>query len=163
MPGPWTLRTYRTGDFEAVLAVFHDAIHGLAGDAYGPQQLEAWAPAMPDREDWARRLAHRHVAVAVDEEDRVGAFIAWTDEGTIDLLYVAPRASGQGVATRLYGQAESALRRIGVDLIRTDASDVARPFFLRQGFRAVRENRVVRLGVELRNTTMEKVLSGPPA
>ena len=153
-----TLREYRPEDLEAALAVFHDAVHGLGGDAYSPEQLEAWAPAVPDRAHWRRRLDELRVCVAVDEVDSVTGFIAWTVEGNIDLLYVAPRAAGQGLATRLYAEAERTLRADGCSRLRTDASDIARPFFARQGFQAVRENRVERLGVALRNTTMEKRL-----
>ncbi len=60
---------------------------------------------------------------------------------------------GMGIATALCDRLE-----MGHERITTYASITARPFFLKRGYRVVRENRAVRQGIELLNYFMEKTL-----
>src|ERR687893_1761 len=55
---------------------------------------------------------------------------------------------------------EEQVRAWALGPVFTEASVTARPFFERQGFRVLGERRVLRLGVELTNFAMEKIL--PP-
>lgn len=152
------LRAYRPEDLEPILELFRASVQSLASSAYTPAQLEAWAPAAPDRSGWARRLAALEVLVAEDSEGLLG-FIGWRGDATIDLLFVHPRAARSGVATALYEEAERRLRNTGCLVLLTHASDIARPFFAKRGFVVVRENAVRRGDVVLRNHTMQKSLS----
>lgn len=157
----WTVRPYRADDLTSVLAVFRASVHALGAPAYDAAQRAAWAPEALDTEAWARRLGALEVLVA-DADPGLRGFVAWTADGYLDLLYVAPDAARQGVATALYAEVEASLRAAGVEGIETDASDIARPFFARQGFVWIRTNRVERRGETLRNHRMRKPLVAEP-
>ena len=67
-------------------------------------------------------------------------------------LAAAGGAVGMGIATALCDRLEAGFSRVT-----TYASITARPFFMKRGYRALRENIVERGGVKLKNYLMEKL------
>lgn len=110
-PGPeGALRRYREGDLQALVRLFTDAVHRLAGGYYTAAQLAAWAPQPPDLNGWTARLASLETLVAEIDGELAG-FIAYEADGHIDLLYTSPAYCGRGVAAALFRQAEAELGR----------------------------------------------------
>lgn len=150
-------RPYTDGDLEAVAALFTASIHALAVDAYDDEQRAAWAPRPPNLAEWRSRLSGLQVLVA-EADGALAGFIAFTDDGRIDLLYTAPAAARRGVASALYREAEKHLAAAGVTALRTEASLVAAPFFARQGFAVVETQCVIRRGVAFQRHALQKAL-----
>lgn len=157
-PMPESIRPMRDAERSAVAQLFTDAVHGLAVGHYDAAQRDAWAPRIPDLAQWRERLRGRTVLVAAAEPDGLRGFIAYEDDGHIDMLFVAPAAARSGVATRLCACAEAALVAAGVSVLSTEASLVARPFFAQRGFAVVAEEHAERAGVTLRRFAMRKIL-----
>ncbi len=151
------LRPFAAADLEIVAAIYTASIHTLAAPFYSPAQITAWAPPVPDLARWTKRLAPLQTIVA-DAAGALAGFTSYTLAGYLDLLFVHPAFARRGVATRLYAQAESALRAKGVTAFTTDASLAARSFFERQGFRVEREENVECRGAYLRRFAMRKPL-----
>ncbi|MBS0509250.1 MAG: GNAT family N-acetyltransferase [Proteobacteria bacterium] len=147
-----TIRPYAAADLPALVALFTASVHELGAAHYDKAQRLAWAPLTPDLAAWAHRLAELHTWVA-DADGVLTGFMAYAGNGHIDLLYTAPGLQRSGVATRLYQQAEKQLR--GQALF-TEASLVAKPFFLRQGFQVAEVQWVERQGVVLQRFLMRK-------
>ena len=156
---PESIRAMREAELSAVARLFTDAVHARAAGHYDVAQRHAWAPRSPDLAQWRERLRGRTVLVAVAESRDLRGFIAYQDDGHIDMLFVAPAAARSGVATRLCACAEAALADAGVSVLRTEASLVARPFFAQRGFAVVAEEHAVRGGVTLRRFAMRKALA----
>lgn len=153
------IRPYRDSDLAAVAQLFTDAIHGLALNHCDALQREAWAPRPPDLDQWKTRLVPLQILLAQDTKDgNPLGFIGYEESGHIDLLFTSPAAARRGVASQLYGHAQTALRRLGIVELFTEASLVSRPFFERQGFVVKEEQRVERRGVMLRRFAMVKAL-----
>lgn len=152
------VRPYRESDLEAVVSVFTASVHQLAVDHYDDAQRAAWAPKVPDHDGWRARLATLCALVAEDEDELVG-FVAHELDGHVDLLYVAPARARRGVALALHRELEARMSAAGVDVLFAEVSLVARPFFLRQGYRVVAEETVARRGVDFRRFIMHKSLS----
>jgi len=152
------IRPYRDSDLDAVVELFTASVHELAAGHYDARQREAWAPRPWDATAWRTRLSHLVTLVAEDGASRLAGFVACTDTGHVDLLFVAPSHHGRGVARRLYERAEDALAARGVTELTTAASRVARPFFERQGFVATDEEEVTVRGVRLHRFPMAKRL-----
>jgi putative acetyltransferase len=74
------------------------------------------------------------------------------------MFYLRKDVVGRGIGRLLYEATEQAARGWDLGRVFTEASVTARPFFERQGFRVLGERRVLRLGVELTNFAMEKIL-----
>ena len=152
---------YRKTDLAAVAELFTASVHGLGASAYDPGQCAAWAPIPPDLCAWRERLAARITLVARDG-DALAGFIAYTPEGHIDLLFVAPEQARRGIASQLYDHAERDLIARGAEALTTNASVVAAPFFSRHGFDIVTAQTVQLRDHGLVRFAMRKTLR-PPA
>jgi putative acetyltransferase len=151
------IRPYNTTDLSAVMETYKAAIHSLAAPYYSPEQLAAWAPVPPDAARWEERLSRLHTIVA-ESEGVVAGFTSYTHEGYLDFLFTHPAFARRGVATHLYGSAESAMRALGVQRVTTFASLAARPFFDRQGFQVERQELAECRGIFLQRFAMSKQL-----
>ena len=153
------IRPFRPADAPQLARIFHAAVHQVAALHYSREQVEAWAPGVPEPEGFLERGADgRILLVAADEADAPLAYGDLEPDGHIDHLYCRPDVAGTGVAAALYDRLEAAARDQGIGRLFVEASEPARRFFLRRGF-AVIERRDVDLGgVAIHNFAMEKVL-----
>ncbi len=154
------IRCYGARDAPQLARLFYGTVHSVNRLDYSEEQVRAWAPIVPNPEEWHARMAGRRTLVAEEGGEVVG-FAELEDDGHLGMLYVCGDAVGRGVGQRLYQAVEREGRRRGLGQIFTEASITARPFFERQGFRVVREQTVSRRGVSMTNFAMEKPLSPP--
>lgn len=152
------IRDYDAGDAPEIVRLFYETVRSVNRADYSDRQVEAWAPAVPDVQEWHARMNARRTLVA-EEGGVVVGFAELEDDGHLGMLYVRGDTVGSGVGRRLYRAVEREARRSGLARIFTEASITARPFFERQGFRVVREQAVSRRGVTMTNFAMEKPLS----
>jgi putative acetyltransferase len=153
------IRNYRAGDAPEIVRLFFETVRSVNRADYSEDQVEAWAPNVPDPQKWHVRMASRQTLVS-EVGDEVVGFAELEDNGHLDMLYVRKDALGRGVGQRLYEAVERKARSRGLGRIFTEASVTAKPFFERQGFRIVREQSVVVRGVGMTNFVMEKDLPG---
>lgn len=145
-------------DAAAAAELFRETVHAVNARDYTSEQLDAWAPggAVP---------AHRLAELLL----RQGALGAWDGSALVglgslegadllDMLYVHKDYQGRGVARLLAGALEREARDRGAHAVRTFASITARPFFERRSYVVLRENAVVRAGMQLTNFLMVKDL-----
>ena len=156
------IRDYDADDALQIVRLFYDTGCSVNRADYSKEQVRAWAPGVPDPEEWHARMADRRTLVAEEGGEVVG-FAELEEDGHLDMLYVRGDSVGRGVGRRLYRAVEREARSRGLGQIFTEASVTARPFFERQGFRMVRERTVVRRGVELTNFAMQKPCRPPYA
>jgi putative acetyltransferase len=154
------IRDYEQADAPAIARLFYDTVRSVNRADYSEEQVEAWAPAIPDAGEWHDRMAGRKTLVAEEGGEVVG-FCELDVDGHLDMLYVRKDAVGRGIGRSLYEAAERAARGWDLGRIFTEASVTARPFFERRGFRVLSERRVSRQGVELTNFAMDKSLRPP--
>jgi putative acetyltransferase len=156
------IRDYAADDACAITRLFYETVHSVNQADYSEEQVEAWAPVVPDQQAWNARMSEpgRRTLVA-EEDDEVVGFAELEDNGHLDILYLRRDAVGRGVGWRLYKAVEREARSLGLRRIFTESSITARPFFERHGFRVVREQRVWCRRVEMTNFAMEKPLVLP--
>lgn len=116
-----TIRMYEEGDFPALCSLFLRAVKETASADYSPRQIAAWAQV--DEERWRQKLAASRVLVAINDASPVG-FITAVDD-YIDLLFVSPDYSRQGVASALLN---TLLRQLPERIYTVEASITAKPF-----------------------------------
>ena len=150
-----SVRPYRSGDLDAVIAIFLGAIRKTAARDYDPAQIDAWAQA--DRDRWAAKRLDRPTWLALVGPDPAG-LADLEANGRLDMLYVHPAHGGAGVATALLQTVEAAAREGGLKRLFTEASLTARPFFAKRGFKTVAEQTVERRGQRFINFKMDKLL-----
>jgi putative acetyltransferase len=153
------MRPMVPADVPLLVEIFRASIEELTGDDYSKAQQEAWASAADDEGDFGARLAGELTLVATYDGAPVG-FAALAGNKNIDMLYVHPVAAGQGAGAMLCDALEKLAAARGAKELSVDASDTARGFFEKRGFKAQQRNTVSLAGEWLANTTMTKPLAG---
>lgn len=152
------LRPFLPGDAPVLREIFRDSIEDLTADDYTEAQQEAWASAADDLGVFKTKLSGQLTLVATLEGSPVG-FASLEGKDKIDMLYVHPAATGQGVGAMLVDALEKLAGARGTERLTVDASDSARGFFEKRGYVAQQRN-TVSVGDEwLANTTLQKQLA----
>ena len=151
------IRDYEVEDASELALLFYETVRSVNRADYSEEQVEAWAPGVPDPEGWHARMVDRRTLV-VEEGGEVVGFAELEDDGHLDMFYLRKEAVGRGIGRWLYQAVEREARDLSLGRIFTEASVTARPFFERQGFRVLREQTVSRRGVGMTNFAMEKPL-----
>jgi putative acetyltransferase len=156
------LRPYVPADARSCTEIFRSSIEELAAEDYNEEQREAWASRADDQQAFGARLTHALTLLAVIDGAIVGfASLKGADE--VDMLFVDPEFARQGVGRTLVDALTRLAQARGAKRLTTEASDVAKPLFERQGFTPQKRN-LVRVGDQwLANTTMTKTLGAEPA
>ncbi len=152
-----SLRPMLPKDGPLLAAIFEASILELTGEDYSEAQQQAWAAAAEDDEAFAARLAKQTTLLAILGGNTVG-FASLKGTEQIDMLFVHPDATEQGVATTLIDALEKLAGARGGKKLTADVSDNAGEFFQKRGYRATQRNSVPLNGEWLSNTTMEKSL-----
>ena len=156
------LRPYLSADAKRCAEIFRASIEELAAEDYDADQREAWASRADDEAAFAARLAGALTLLAVID-GRIAGFASLKGGEEIDMLFVDPECARQGVGRALVDALTKLAQARGAKRLTTEASDVAKPLFERQGFTAQKRN-LVRVGDQwLANTTMTKPLGADPA
>jgi len=156
MPKP-ALRPFLGEDVPVLAAIFVAAIEELTGDDYSEAQQQAWASAADDEEEFGKRLAGELTLIATIQNSPVG-FASLKGADHIEMLFVHPSATGQGVAKMLCEALEKIAGGRGAKALTVDASDNAMEFFQKRGYVGKQRNTVTINGEWLANTTMQKTL-----
>jgi putative acetyltransferase len=153
------VRKFEPADAPALAQLFYAAVHQLAALHYSAEQVHAWAPAVPASDRFIRWSEDgRLLLVAIDDDGHPLAFGDLEQNGHIDHLFCRPDMAGKGVTSMIYRELELAAKKQGMKLLYVEASEPARRFFLRNGFR-VKHRRDFFLGnVAIHNYQMEKEL-----
>ena len=146
------LRDYEASDCGQLAELFYQTVHSVNTKDYTKEQLNAWATGKVNLKEWNRSFLEHKTVIAAESKTIVG-FGDIDTTGYLDRLYVHRDYQRHGIATAICDELErlSAGKRII-----THASITAKPFFLKRGYRVIREQSVVRNGIALTNYVMEK-------
>jgi putative acetyltransferase len=153
-----SLRPYLPADVRRCAEIFRSSINELAADDYDEDQREAWASRADDEQAFGGRLQGALTLLAMID-GAIAGFASLKGADLVDMLFVDPEFAHQGAGRALIEALTKLARARGAKRLTTEASDVAKPLFERQGFTAERRN-LVRVGDQwLANTTMAKALA----
>ena len=158
-PGSFEIREYRLGDEVAIYQLFHDTVHHVNSKDYTQEQLDAWAPALPDLNLWKNSLSGNYafVAVATGSNHIIG-FADLDENGCLYRGFVHKNHQRQGVGKALLFAREARARQLGMKQLYSDVSITARPFFEKHGYAALNEQTKVIRDVSFINYYMVKKL-----
>jgi putative acetyltransferase len=152
------IRPFLPEDAPLLAEIFRASIEALAGEDYSEAQQQAWASLADDEEAFAHRLSNRLTLLGTVGGSPVG-FASLAGKEHIDMLYIHPAATGQGVGSMLVDALEKLAAARGAGKLTAEVSDSALAFFRRRGFVPQQRNSVPIAGEWLANTTMQKQLA----
>lgn len=148
------LRKYTESDCKQLSELFFQTVHKINKKDYSKEQLNVWATGKVDIEEWNKSFLEHYTIVAVENNEIIG-FGDIDYSGYLDRLYVHCNYQRRGIATAICNQLE---KSIDTNVITTQASITAKPFFEKRGYRVIKEQQVERNGILLINYIMEKKL-----
>jgi putative acetyltransferase len=152
------VRPFLPEDVPLLAEIFRASIEELTGEDYSEAQQQAWASLADDEEAFAHRLSNSLTVLGTVDGSPVGfASLAGTER--LDMLYIHPAATGQGVGSMLVDALERLAEARGAGKLTAEVSDSASAFFRRRGFEPQQRNSVPVAGEWLASTTMQKQLA----
>ena len=148
------LRKYTESDCKQLSELFFQTVHKINKKDYSKEQLNVWATGKVDIEEWNKSFLEHYTIVAVENNEIIG-FGDIDYSGYLDRLYAHCNYQRRGIATAICNQLE---KSIDTNVITTQASITAKPFFEKRGYRVIKEQQVERNGILLINYIMEKKL-----
>lgn len=152
------VRTYMCSDAQDLANIYFNTIHQINCKDYTQEQVDAWAPkASLEVEGWSKKFARTNPLVAIVDGKVVG-FAEFEPNGHIDCFYCHHEWIGYGIGSALMKAIQEVADHHNIPKIFAEVSITARPFFERQGFKVIVEQKVSIRGLELTNFKMEKQL-----
>lgn len=152
------IRAFRPADAVALSALFYQSVTQLGQQAYTAQQVAAWAARTPTPAAMHNLGQDGRLVLVAEQDNAVVAYGDLEPDGHIDHLYALPVAAGSGCASRLYNALEAFGRQQGIARLYTEASEMAKPFFMRKGFELQKRRDFKIMGVSIHNYAMTKSL-----
>ena len=153
------LREFRLEDAQETYQLFFDTVHHVNIKDYNKEQCDIWAPADKNIEEWGDSLAKNYSYVAVDEHSL--AIIGFSDieaSGYLNRGYVHKGYQGQGIGRALLNIREDKARELGLKRVFSNVSETAKSFYLRLGYKIVKEQTRELNGMPFTQYRMEKEL-----
>lgn len=151
------IRKATPGDLHKIISIFRETILAINSKDYDPGQIRVWIQSANDEPRWMRKINEQYFICCENLKEIVG-FGSIDTTGYLDLLYVHARYQGQGIATFVMKELERFAIKNHINLISSDVSITARPFFDRKGYAAIEEQKKTICGIELINYRMQKII-----
>lgn len=144
------IRKAKLTDLDAIRQLFYNTITTVNTKDYTPRQIEVWASGYADIDRWKAKLNSQQFFV-YEEANTICAFTSLKGIDYIDHLYVSQHHLGKGIATKLLTFIETEAIRKGAEVIKSDVSITARPFFEAKGYSVINQNHIPKDGEILIN------------
>ena len=145
-------------DVPEIAKVFEASVREIGSSFYGPEQVEAWAARhdrlaamLPDL------IEERFAWVAEHADGRILAYLDLEKDGHVDFYYALPEVTRTQLTTLMFDELEATAQREGMARLFTEASEAARRFAEKRGFKVLRRQDFEIDGVLIHNFAMEKV------
>ena len=143
-----------TENIDEILDLFENSIKTACSKDYNQRQIIAWTSSRNDKERWKLKIANQYFIVVKHQNTIVG--FGSLEDDYLDFLFVHPKYLRKGIASLLYNSLKNESENLGFTSLLTLASKTAVPFFKSKSFRIIKENKIVRKGVEIINFKMSQ-------
>ncbi|MBX0359592.1 GNAT family N-acetyltransferase [Halobacillus sp. Nhm2S1] len=151
----WFIERLQKEDLRYVVGMVRTSILNISPRFYNQEQLTAWVEGVNNQPDFHQRFLNAYSLVAKDADHHIIGFASLVGDH-IDFLYVAADRQREGVATQLLYLLEEQAKKDGVNVLTTEASAVARPFFQKRGYAIKKEQVKWIRGISIKNVQMFK-------
>lgn len=152
-----TFKNATISDLKEMQELYIETIKHVCKNDYNSAQIDVWISGVKNTERWVVVINTQFVLLAIIEDQIVG-FGTLKDGNYIDFFYIHKDFQRQGIADRLLTELQLEAKKQHSEVITSDVSITARPFFEKKGFIVKAEQRNIRFGIELINYKMEKKL-----
>jgi N-acetylglutamate synthase-like GNAT family acetyltransferase len=157
-----TIRRARQDDCQSIASVHSAAVTAIRTSLYTPQEIQAWAvPKQP--ESYQESVSSKEFFVAEEGGVIVGFGVLNQESAMVEAVYVSPGAGRRGIGLTILGKLEERAGRLGLGVLRLNASLNAVPFYQRAGYVGEEESKYrLSTGVEIACVPMLKLIDLEP-
>jgi putative acetyltransferase len=151
------IRQATSKDLPQITSIFRDTITNVNSKDYSEQQIEVWASGADDKDKWEERIKKLYFIVAEIKNTIVG--FAYLKNGNyFDGLFVHKDYQRRGIASKLIRIIESQVMMNGFEIIKSDVSITALPFFDNKYYDVKKKQKKSFKGLVFVNYIVEKAL-----
>jgi putative acetyltransferase len=151
------IRQATSKDLPQITSIFRDTITTVNSKDYSEQQIEVWASGADDKDKWEERIKKLYFIVAEIKNTIVG--FAYLKNGNyFDGLFVHKDYQRRGIASKLIRIIESQVMMNGFEIIKSDVSITALPFFDNKYYDVKKKQKKSFKGLVFVNYIVEKAL-----
>lgn len=156
----YTIRRFLPGDEFSLARIMRAAIETIGPRGYTQEQVDAWAANADQAEHFLYRAGRGDVVIlALDAMAEPVAYCLIEPSGHVDHIYCDPAHAGRGIARGLLSEVERVAREFALVQLFTEASELARPTFEREGYTLIERRDFEIGGVPIHNYAMVKSLA----
>lgn len=150
-------RKAHLSDLKEMQQLYVETIQSVCTNDYNEEQLKVWSSGIDNTERWIEVIHTQFVLLAIIE-NKITGFGTLKDGNYIDFFYIHKDFQRQGIADRLLTELEPEAQKQHSEIITSDISITAKPFFEKKGYIVITEQKNIRQNIELINYKMEKKL-----
>lgn len=158
MPNEIIVREYNKSDITGVIEVYRKSVKEIGPEQYNLEQVKVWS-SYPDNADDFQNILIGGITYVAQCNSQLVSFGTLNPIDHIAFIYTIKNYSKKGIANSIYYRLETQAIQHGVTEIHTEASTIARYFFLKVGFSVVEKEIVKRKKTEFERYKMIKRLS----
>lgn len=144
-------------DIPSITSLFRDTIVHINARDYSDKQIRVWSSEANNIEKWTERITNSYFIVAVHRDAIVG-FAYLTKGYYFDGLFVHKDFQHKGIGTNLVRIIESQVIDNGYEVIKSDVSITALPFFENQYYDVDKKQMKNLKGMNFENYLVSKEL-----
>lgn len=152
------IRNAVLSDLNEMQELFVQTIESVCTNDYNPDQINAWISGVKNTERWIEVITTQFVLLAI-AENKITGFGTLKNGNYIDLFYIHKDFQRKGIAQRILNELELEAKNQHAQIITSDVSITAKPFFEKNGFVVKAEQKNIILDIEIINYKMEKELN----
>lgn len=153
-----SVRALTEQDIPEMRELFRSTVLHVNIKDYTREEAEDWASCGDSVKHWKELLLKHNYIGVVDNEGCIVGFSSMNADGYLHSMFVHKDWQRKGVATLLLSEVERMARGYGIHQIDVEVSITALPFFEKQGYRVVKEQKAKANRLYLTNFIMEKAL-----
>lgn len=153
-PGKFQLRTATVIDIPAIISMYKDTVRTVNANDYTPDQINVWAEGAENKARWESAVAEQYFILAEEHTTPglkpglslkkegskiITGFASITKDGYLDFMYVNKDYQHRGVASLLLNEIEKKAAEQNNKEIYSHVSKTAKGFFLKRGYRHVKD------------------------
>lgn len=150
----FSIEKAKVENLDEILNLFKNTIKKACSKEYNEAQISAWISSIKNKERWKNKIEQQYFRVVKHQNTIVG--FGSLEKNYIDFLYVHHNYLKKGIASLIYQSLKTESKKLGFTKLTTHSSKTAVPFFESKEFQILKENKIIRKGVEITNFEMSQ-------
>jgi len=142
-------------DIPKITSIFRDTIIHVNSKHYSEQHIKVWASGADDLDQWEERI-NKHYFIVAEIEKVIVGFAYLKNGNYFDGLFVHKDRQRQGIGSKLLRIVESHVMMNDFEIIKSDVSKTALPFFDNKYYEVIKKQSKNFKGLTFENYLVEK-------